>query len=176
MDSSQDIGAFKAELDAIKMDMDRVSELAERVAKHTTSVERIKKKLRKKLDEVGNPGYGALFRSMEEDVTRASCLAQTATISCLKRLSKMQQEASCGSHEQQLEKIRKMQQDARLKSTIKCCLESLRKRLDEIISSNYYAQPPNQPEMLTKMQQDVSAAFDCCLECLRNTQVVEELD
>jgi hypothetical protein len=68
-----------------------------------------------------------------------------------------------------------MQQDACRKSTIKCCLESLIKRLDKTISSNY-AQPPNQPEMLTKMQQDVSAAFDCCLECLRNTQVVEELD
>ncbi|GJT22086.1 hypothetical protein Tco_0892023 [Tanacetum coccineum] len=146
-----------------------LSELAERVSKHTTSVERIKKKLRKKLDGVENPGYEALFRSMEEDVTRVSGLAQTAIISCLERLSKMQQEAACGGHEQQLERMRKMQQDARQKSTIRCCLESLRKKLDETISRNY-AQPPNQPEMLKKMQQDVSAAFDFCLECLRNMQ------
>jgi hypothetical protein len=66
--------------------MGRLSELAERVSKHTASVERIKKKLQKKLDEVDNPGYGALFRSMEEDVTRASCLAQTAMISKRSRM------------------------------------------------------------------------------------------
>ena len=45
MDSSWDIGAFKAELDAIKMEMGRLSELAERVSRHTASVERIKKEL-----------------------------------------------------------------------------------------------------------------------------------
>ncbi|GKA55716.1 hypothetical protein Tco_0754788 [Tanacetum coccineum] len=92
-----------------------MSELAETVSKHTTSVERIKKKLQKKLDRVENPGYEALFRSMEEDVTRVSGWAQTAIISCLERLSKMQQEAACGGHEQQFERMRKVQQDARQK-------------------------------------------------------------
>nr|GFA68676.1 hypothetical protein [Tanacetum cinerariifolium] len=102
---------------------------------------------------------------MEEEASRAFGLAQTAIISRLERLSKTLQKVTYGGYEQQLETARKMQQD----------LESLRKRLDEAFSSNY-AQHPNHPEMLTQMQQDVSAAFDCCLESLRSMQVVEEID
>jgi hypothetical protein len=97
---------------------------------------------------------------MEEEASGPSGFAQTAIIYSLERLSKMLQEAACGGNEQQLKTVPKMQQD----------LESLRKRLNKAISS-YYVQYPNQPKKL-KMQQDVSVAFDCCLESLRSMQVV----
>ncbi|GJR77569.1 hypothetical protein Tco_0089934 [Tanacetum coccineum] len=117
--------------------------------------------MQERKEENQNPGKSSahedLYRLMEKEEARLmeeeAChfdYEQTAIISSLKRLSKMLPEAACGVNEQQLKTMTKMQQD----------LESLRKRLDEAISS-YYAQHPNQPKMLTKMQQDATRCVYC---------------
>ncbi|GKE99193.1 hypothetical protein Tco_0022544, partial [Tanacetum coccineum] len=88
MDSSWNLGVMKAIFDAIKMEVHRMSELIEKVMK-------------------------ILFRLMDEmPLVLLVWLDQTTIVSGLERLSKMLQEAACGGHEKQLERLRRMQQDA----------------------------------------------------------------
>ncbi|GKD09644.1 hypothetical protein Tco_1189329, partial [Tanacetum coccineum] len=105
---------------------------------------------------------------MEEDTLRYSGHARIAMVSdsSEENLNKRRQEAFAPDNydEDQMEKLRKIQEATTRppNNSTALFLRILEKYKDDYM------------KMLTKMQQDVSTAFDCFLERLRNMQELKE--